>query len=34
MQPNHDVLPTDLPIPVDDGAADHLRGMRLSLIHI
>jgi peroxiredoxin len=29
MASNHDVLPDDLPAPVDDGAADHLRGMRL-----
>jgi peroxiredoxin len=26
------VLPADLPVPVDDGAADHLRGMRLPRI--
>ncbi|MCJ2136115.1 peroxiredoxin [Methylobacterium sp. J-026] len=29
MSSRHDTLPTDLPAPVDDGAADHLRGMRL-----
>ncbi|MCJ2093365.1 peroxiredoxin [Methylobacterium sp. J-072] len=29
MHPNPDTLPTDLPAPVDDGAADHLRGMKL-----
>ncbi len=26
---DHFVLPDDLPVPEDDGAADHLRGMRL-----
>jgi peroxiredoxin len=29
MPSSHDVLPDDLPVPVDDGAAAHLRGMRL-----
>ncbi|MCJ2135750.1 peroxiredoxin, partial [Methylobacterium sp. J-026] len=29
MSSRHHTLPTDLPAPVDDGAADHLRGMRL-----
>jgi peroxiredoxin len=29
MPTTHDVLPDDLPVPIDDGAADHLRGMRL-----
>ncbi len=29
MPSTHDTLPDDLPVPVDDGAADHLRGMRL-----
>ncbi len=29
MRPDLGSLPTDLPAPVDDGAADHLRGMRL-----
>lgn len=29
MQPSTDALPADLPAPVDDGAADHLRGMTL-----
>ena len=29
MPSTHDALPDDLPVPVDDGAADHLRGMRL-----
>ena len=27
--PNLSSLPTDLPVPVDDGAAGHLRGLRL-----
>ena len=29
MHPKSDSLPADLPAPADDGAADHLRGMRL-----
>ena len=29
MPSNHNALPADLPVPEDDGAADHLRGMRL-----
>ena len=29
MTPDYLSLPADLPAPVDDGAADHLRGMRL-----
>lgn len=29
MHPSPGILPADLPAPVDDGAADHLRGMRL-----
>jgi peroxiredoxin len=28
------VLPPDLPVPVDDGAADHLRGMRLPSVEL
>ena len=27
--PDHNALPPDLPVPIDDGAADHLPGMRL-----
>ena len=29
MPSNHNALPADLPVPEDDGGADHLRGMRL-----
>lgn len=29
---SHDVLPADLPVPVNDGAADHLRAMQLPQI--
>ena len=28
------VLPTDLPIPQDDGAADHLRGLQLPSLRL
>lgn len=28
-QPNFQLLPADLPTPIDDGAANHLKGMRL-----
>lgn len=30
--PNPYVLPADLPVPADDGAADHLKGMKLPAI--
>lgn len=30
--PNPYVLPADLPVPVDDGAADHLEGMALPML--
>ncbi|WP_375465289.1 peroxiredoxin [uncultured Methylobacterium sp.] len=29
MEPTYQTLPADLPVPVDDGAAAHLTGMRL-----
>ncbi|WP_460450190.1 peroxiredoxin [Alsobacter sp. SYSU BS001988] len=30
--PSHDALPADLPVPVNDGATDHLRAMQLPQI--
>lgn len=34
MSINFNQLPGNLPIPVDDGATDHLKGLRLPTIHL